>query len=155
MVARLDYRVQDGFQPGEGTVVGELKSPRECSIRILVPEEDVDRIHPGTEVETWLPAWPVSRFIAGIEDIRPYSELDLRESPFSSRFGGEIATEEADQLHKDSPIEAYYVCSVRFNNHGMLPLGITGQAAVSFPPESTASRLFRNAMQTFNRESLF
>jgi len=154
VVAKLDHRVQDGFQPGKGSVVGDLKSDVECVIRILVPEADRDKVFAGQTVHVWFPVRSLEIFTATISEIRPYSEKDLRNSPFSSRFGGEIATETKSEVNKDAPLDAQYVCQVPFINKDGLPLGLTGRCAVEAPRRNLLARFVSSAARAFNRETL-
>jgi putative peptide zinc metalloprotease protein len=154
VVTKMDYRLQQGFQPGEGAIVGELASHRDCEIRILVPEEEIHMVQPGDEIEFRFFSENSPFQTARIEEIRPYSEKDIKDSPFSSRLGGEIATEPADTEHADAPLKAQYICSARLNNDGLLPLGIAGHCAVWSRPQSILSRWFYSAVQAINRESI-
>ena len=154
VVTKLDHRVQDGFQPGKGAVVGDFKSTSDCVIRILIPESDRDKVFDGQTVHVWFPVKSGGIFTDTIKEIRPYSEKDLRNSPFSSRFGGEIATETKSEVNKDAPLDAQYVCQVPFNNRDRLPLGLTGRCAVESSRRSLLSRFVSGAAKTFQRESL-
>jgi putative peptide zinc metalloprotease protein len=153
-VAKLDYRVQPGFHPGEGVVIGELKSRDDCVARALIPEEDVPMISPGQEVEIWFPVGAGKSFRATIDSVKPFSEKNLQDSPFSSRLGGEVATEQAEGGRYDAPLAPQYVASCLLGNSDGLPLGMTGRCVVSSPPRSVLSMLIRAAVSTFNRESL-
>lgn len=154
VVTRLDYRLQRGFQPGEGAVVGEMASPRDCEVRILVPEEEIYKVGPGDEIEFRFQPENSRLQVAKIEEIRPYSERDIKDSPFSSRLGGEIATEPTDTEHTDAPLKAQYVCSAKMNNDELLPLGATGRCAVWSRPQSILARMIHSAVQAINRESI-
>jgi putative peptide zinc metalloprotease protein len=155
VVTDLDARLQEGFQPGEGVVVGDLRSLTRCVVRALVPAKDIHKVRQGKEVEIWLPVGPGRVFRRKIDAIKSYSETDLRNSPFSSRVGGELATEVRDERQKDSPLEAQYDCSVNLvNDNRDILLGMTGRLAVSSPPRSVAARVYENIVRTFNRESL-
>jgi putative peptide zinc metalloprotease protein len=154
VVTKFDYRLQHGFQPGEGAIVGELASQRDCEVRILVPEEEIDRVRLGAEIEVWFPSGAGYFIAARIQEMRPYSERDLKDSPFSSRLGGEIATEAKDTEHADAPLRAQYVCSAKVQNDKLLALGMTGRCAVLSPPQSILSRLIYSAVQALNRESI-
>lgn len=154
IVTRLDPEMKRGFQPGEGVVVGELESPQHCAIRALVPETDVHKIKVGQEIRFRL-GGDRTEHKAAIDEIRPFSEQDLNSSPFSSRLGGELATEVKGQKHKDSPLEAQFDCSAPFtNSEPRMPLGMTGRLVVPGQPRSLAGRLLDALAQTFNRESL-
>ena len=155
VITGFDYRMQPGFQPGEGVVVGELQSVADCVVHALVPAAQIHQVREGREVEIWFPGGTGHFVRDRIDSIRSYSERDLRNSPFSSRVGGELATEAKGKDQQDSPLEAQYDCLVRFTNHdGMLPLGITGRLAVTSPPQSMVTRLIDNVVRAFNRESL-
>ncbi len=154
-VTELDYRAQKGYQPGEGTVVGELQSTDNVVVYALIPEDEAHKIKPGQEIELWFPIGSGLIFTDTIDLIRPYNERDLGNSPFSSRFGGDIATERLDEEHQDVPLEALYVCAVHIpENRRKLPLGMTGRLVVSSPPSSIAATLTDTLVKTFNRESL-
>jgi len=154
VVTTLDPRVQKGFMPGRGIVLGELKSPRDCVVHALVPGMYVYKIRQGQPVDIWFPVNGGTTFRKRIESVRAYNERDLTDSPFSSRFGGEIATEVEGHYASDAPLEDLYVCSVSFSDNQKIPLGLTGRLVVSSPPESTLERIFHHAVQRINRESL-
>ncbi|MFH1116885.1 MAG: efflux RND transporter periplasmic adaptor subunit [Pseudomonadota bacterium] len=155
IVTTLDFRMQKGFRPGKGTVVGEVQSPEDCFVRALIPEHDRHRVHVGQEIEIWLPAGTGMIVTDRIHEIKTYSERDLKDSPFSSRLGGELATEALGDRLRDVPLEAQYVCSVKFRNaEGAVPLGMTGRLAVPSRPQSMFSRFLDGLFRTFNRESL-
>jgi len=155
VVTTLDRRMQPGFQPGEGGVVGELQSQEECVVHALVPAEDIHQVRVGQPVEIWFPMGTGTMLAGKIDSVKAYSEADLRNSPFSSRFGGELATEVMGENRRDAPLEAQYCCSFFFKNvSDPLPLGMTGRMAITFPPRSAATRLMDGLMRAFNRESI-
>jgi putative peptide zinc metalloprotease protein len=155
VVTLLDPRVQQGFMPGKGTVVGELKSPSDCVVHALVPGRYIHDIQEGQSVEIWFPINGGTLFKKTIDEVKSYSEKNLPDSAFSSRFGGEIATEPEGRGALDVPLDDYFVCSVHFPENQGIPLGMTGKLVVSAPPEGALSRLVDTAVQTLNRESLF
>jgi putative peptide zinc metalloprotease protein len=154
-VTKLDQNMRPGYEPGEGAVVGELETCRECVVKALIPENDANMVHIGQGVEIWFPVMKSKTYKSSIERIKEHSEKDLAEGPFSSRFGGEVATEEKGPDSKDAPIEPQYVFMTGFDNKDLLPLRISGRVAVVFPPRSLARRLLNSAVQTFNRESIW
>ncbi len=136
-------------------VVGELQSTADLVIHALVPAEDLHRVSEGQDVEIWLPVGTGKLMRNKITSIKSYSETDLRDSPFSSRLGGELATEVKGEKQEDVPLEPQYDCSVRVvNRDGSIPLGMTGRMAVFSPRRSVAARFLERAFQTFHRESL-
>lgn len=155
VVTGLDYRMQTGFKPGEGTVVGEVQSPTHRVVRALVPEQDREKVHLGQEVEIWLPVGTGMTLFRKIASIRSYHEKNLENSPFSSRLGGELATEVRDDTRQDVPLEAQYVCTMELEETDRFArLGMTGRMVVPSPPRSVFSRFLDGLFRTFNRESL-
>jgi putative peptide zinc metalloprotease protein len=155
IVSRLDVRIQEGFQPGKGTVVGELKSNLDCVVRVLVPEHDRSRLSKGQTVHVWFPVSCGRIYTDRISEIMHFSEKDLRNSPFSSRYGGEIATEIKGEAQRDAPLDAQYVGQVPFRNAEGLPLGLTGRCSVESTRESLFNRMVSGAAKAFNRETIF
>lgn len=155
-ITSLDYRMSKGFQPGAGVIVGELESDRRLVVHGLIPAQDLHKVNEGLKATVWFPLRTGKTYEVTISSLKPYSEKDLRDSPFSSKFGGELATERAGSDGPETPLEAYYQCSAPIN---MLPeearLGITGRLKIAEPPRSLASILFRKAAAVFNRETLF
>jgi putative peptide zinc metalloprotease protein len=155
-VTRLNPKMKRGFQPGEGVIVGELESAAHLVVHALIPERDLEKVHEGQSVRIWFPVGHGTEFEGKVKGIRSFSEKDLSESPFSSRFGGEVATEIRSQEQKDSPLEPQYDCSVVFTQPGVrIPLGMTGRLVTPSPPQSIAGSLLGKLVQTFNREALF
>ncbi|MFC1835988.1 site-2 protease family protein [Thermodesulfobacteriota bacterium] len=156
VVTTLDDRMQEGFRPGKGVIVGELEFDRDSEVHGLIPEIDVGRFRKGQEVKMLFPMGSGLVLKGTVIDIREYSEQDLKKSPFSSRIGGEVATEEMSQEESDVPLEAHYKCTVKLpEDSPHVPLGITGRLVARFPPKSILSATVDSIVKTFNRESLF
>lgn len=153
VINALDYRLQRGFQPGEGVVVGEIHSLELCTIHVLVPATEITKIQAGQEARFRFPVRGGLVFDHKIDSVKSYNESDLRNSPFSSRAGGELATEVRGEKTMDVPLEAQYDCSANIVNTFGLPLGMTGRAAVSSPPASLVSRIITRMAHVFHRES--
>jgi putative peptide zinc metalloprotease protein len=155
-ITKLDFRVQPGFQPGKGVVVGEMQSIGATAVYALIPEEDLHEMREGMPVTVWFGLGSGITLHEKINLIRAVNERDLKDSPLSSRFGGGVATEVRGENEKDVPIAATYICMVRIDReHSGIPLGITGKLFVPFPPRSLAAAWLETAVKTFNRESLF
>jgi putative peptide zinc metalloprotease protein len=155
VVTRLDPKMKKGFQPGAGVIVGEVESILDCFIHALIPEEDLGKIKQGQAVRVKFHTEDVKLRKVRIKEVRPFSERNLQESPFSSRFGGELATEVTNRGEKDAPLEALYDCVIDFENRDpIIPLGMTGRLIVSSRPRSLGSIILNKARRTFNRESL-
>jgi putative peptide zinc metalloprotease protein len=154
VITRLDPGLQEGFQTVGGAIVGELKSHRDCVINVLIPEEAIEDMAWGQDVKICLHSFKGELFSGKIADVRSFSERDLKDSPFSSRHGGDIPTEAKDHSHLDSPLVAQYIASVKFSNDDLTPLMTTGRCAVSSVPRSILGRFYYRAMRTLNRETL-
>ncbi len=155
MITALDPMMRPGYQPGEGAVVGELESWKRCVVKTLIPENDAARLEIGQAIKFWFPGHPSEIHKANIESIKHYSEQDIADSPFSSRLGGEVATEQKGEQTKDAPLAPQYIFLTSFRNVHSIPLRIAGKCAVVFPPRSLIQRIVNAAAQTFNRESIW
>lgn len=154
-VIHMLKNLQPGARPGRGTIVGELASREDAKVLGLIPENDILRIQPGAEVDVWFPIGGGRSWTLKVREVSPFNRKDLEESPFSSRLGGEIATEVKGQRQKDAPLEAYYLCTMHLPRGHGIRLGTTGRLVVHQPPRSTLDRLIEVAYQTFHRETLF
>jgi len=156
VVTSLDYKLQDGYQPGEGRVVGEFESPTDCIARALIPARDLQTVTSGQQAKVWFNLGTGLIVTGSVNEVKPYSEQDLKNSPFSSRLGGELATENRGEDRTDAPLEAFYQCSVNFQNeNGVIRLGMTGRCILSSTPQSLLGRAADLVVSTFNKESVF
>ena len=154
-ITKFDPRMKAGYQSGEGIIVGELESTEECMVHAIIPGAQLSEIHMGQPIRVWFPIAGSKQFDGLVRELKPFAIRDLRESPFSSRYGGELATEAKADEQKDVPLEAQYDCSVLFKNaNPHIPLGMTGRAAIRSVPKSIASRVVDTIVRVFNRESL-
>ncbi len=152
VITSLEPRAQTGFRPGEGAIIGEMESVAEEEVQALIPEEDLAKVRKGQMVKVSFPIGQGKVFSRPVEHLRRYSERNLADSPFSSRFGGMVATEQKEH-EQDAPLNAYYTCSVTLNGQDV-PLGMTGKLIVSARPTSLLMRFVEHLAQTFNRETL-
>ncbi len=155
VVSKLSPKLQTGAQPGRGVVVGEVAKTRACLAVGLVPENDVALVQPGAEVEVWFPFRGGQSFRLTVREVSLFKTEDLEASPFSSRFGGEIATEPKQDGLKDAPLEPHYMCKADFPNELGIPLGMTGRLIVKHPPRSILTRIIDRTYRTFYREITF
>jgi putative peptide zinc metalloprotease protein len=155
-ITSLDHRMSRGYSPGEGVKVGELESTDELVAHGLIPAKDLHKVDVGMKVIVWLPIKTGQIYEGEISSVRPYSEKDLKDSPFSSKFGGEVAVEKEATGESEAPLEAYYQCSVRIPAYFQGPyIGMTGYMSVKAPARSIARRIYLNAITVFNRETMF
>ncbi len=163
IITKLDYKLQKGFQPGEGVIVGELECGTECLVEALIPEKDIEKVKQGQTGKVLFNSGTTHALTGMIEEIKPYSERDLRESPFSSKRGGEIATEPkigtgaATGTEAEIPLNAQYQCSLLIQDpvKNEIPLGMTGRVILSSTPQGIASRFLERMVSILNKESLF
>jgi len=154
-VTKLAADVQDGACPGKGAIVGELASQDYLEALALVTEADVGLLRAGTRVEVWFPVDAGRELRAVVREVSPFKTEDLEGLAFSSRFGGEIATETTHDAGKDSPIEPYYACKIDLPANRGIPLGMTGKLIVEQPPRSALRRIVDAVYRTFHREIIF
>lgn len=154
-LVKLARDLKPGAQPGRGTVVGQLASPELIEVLGIIPEVDVMRIRQGAKVAAWFSIGTGRHFALKIREVSPFSRKDLDSSPFSSRFGGEIATQALDQNRKDAPIETHYVCKADLPRDPEVELGMTGRLVVHHPPKSILERIIEKTYRTFRREIVF
>ncbi|MDQ7782091.1 MAG: efflux RND transporter periplasmic adaptor subunit [Desulfomonilaceae bacterium] len=155
VITDLATNLQPGARLEKGTVVGELTGEEQCEVIGLVPEHEIGKVREGTAVEIWFPIGTGTSFSATVKEISVFHREDLADSPFSSRFGGEIATAQRSPEYKDVPLEAYYMCRVDFPNQVGIPLGMTGRIAVPEPARSILRRVVETVYKTFRREIIF
>ena len=145
VVTGLDPRMKPGYAPGEGEVVGEMECADRLMVCALAPEEDLAKVAVGRDAQVWLPL-DGGRVISGkIEGVRQYSERNLADSPFSSRVGGEVATEVRSREQQDAPLAAYYTCWLRVPPGQAIPLGMTGRLIVPSSPREYRIPRFRQS----------
>jgi putative peptide zinc metalloprotease protein len=154
IITELDKKAQPGYDPGKGTVIGELKSLKNPVVVALTPERDIQRIKPGQSVSISFKAFQDKTYIGVVEKVRKFSERDLRGSVFSSERGGPIATEKIGEDGAEKPLNSHYLCYTTLKGGDGPPLGATGHYTIDSPPRSLLRRLFDSATQIFNRESL-
>ena len=53
----------------------------------LIPEEDLEKIRVGEDVEVWLPVHTGLLLKGTVDQVRPYSEMDMTGLPFSQPCG--------------------------------------------------------------------
>jgi putative peptide zinc metalloprotease protein len=156
VVTSLDYKLQTGFGPGEGVVVGEFESLTDCVVHALIPARDLYQMTSIREAKIWFLVGTGITLTGRIDEIKPYSEQNLKNLPFSSRLGGELATETRGEDLTDAPLEAFYLCSVNLKNpQGLIPLGMTGKFILHLPARSILSRVVETAFTAFNKELIF
>jgi putative peptide zinc metalloprotease protein len=154
-VTSLAADLQPGDQPGKGTVVGEFAAEGKYEVRGILPEDYVDTVRPGHKVEVWFPMEEGMKFTLTVREVNPFKADDLEASSFSSRFGGEIATEVREGIGKDVPLNAYYLAKIDFPDGSGIPLGTTGRLVVHQPPRSLLTRMIGALYGAFHREILF
>jgi putative peptide zinc metalloprotease protein len=174
VVTQLDYSAQRGLKTPEGHVIGEMASLTDRMVYGLIPGDAIGQISKGGSVQIWFPVTTGVTLFGTVEDIRPYGERDLKDSPFSSRFGGEVATEAIsrkdakspaeDSLgldapaepRRDVPIETVYLCTVRVSTDDpRVPLGMSGRIVLNHAPKSLLAMIMEGIIKTFNKEALF
>lgn len=177
VVTKLDYRVQHGLKLPEGEDMGEVASLESRVVYGYIPGDELYKVAVNDSVLTWFPVGTGITVPGRIEEIRTYGESDLKDSPFSSRFAGEIPTEKKESVDQtgeqektgdtlkiesprtpaqDSPINSVYICRVRLSpDNPQIPLGMSGKLVLSHAPRSLVGLVLDGLVKTFNREAFF
>ena len=156
VVSKLDPKVQNGYQPGKGTIIGELESIDQIVIYSPVPEEEMHTVSKGLGISVWFPIKTGLLLNQNVSSVFQFSERDLKNSPLSSRLGGSIPTEVKGESEKDVLIESRYLCAVYLKSNPYdIPLGMTGRFIVPNVPKSFAAHLVDRAVKVFNRETAY
>jgi putative peptide zinc metalloprotease protein len=154
-ITKLDFRLQKGFSAGEGVIVGELESENQYLVQALVTEKEIQNIAKEQHGMIYFNTGTDSNFGGVITDFKLFSERDLKDLPFSSRHGGELATETKGDGDIEEPLHAQFQCSISLKNiPERVPFGMTGRLIVNASPQSTMSRIIQSVSGAFNRESL-
>ncbi|MFH0822260.1 MAG: site-2 protease family protein [Pseudomonadota bacterium] len=154
-VTVLDKKVQDGYAPGQGQIVGEFKSATDCVAQALVPGDEIHRIRLGQSVAMWFPVGTGLTIPGKIESVKEYGQRDLATTPFSVNDKGELATGGEGRKPEKDPSASYYVCSVGLPENNSVPLGLSGNIVVPSQPKSTVRRVYESVWETIHKESLF
>ncbi len=177
VVTKLDYRVQHGLKLPEGQVIGEVASLESRAVYGLIPGDELGKLTLNDSVVTWFPIGTGITIPGRLEEIRTFSERDLKDSPFSSRFGGDIPTERkesggsnqeqekiGDTLRiedprepvQDAPISSVYICKIHLSpDNEQVLLGMSGKLVISHAPKSVLGLLVDELAKTFNKEAFF
>ncbi len=155
VITQLSPALQSGAHFGKGTIVGEIAATTDAVVYGLVPESDVSGLQEGAQVKVWFPIGEEKTQLLKVTEMSAFKAEDLEGSPFSSRFGGEIATEQKQEIAKDAPLDPYYLCKLAFPNEEKIPLGATGRLVVQHTPRSLLDRIREAVYKTFHRELPF
>jgi hypothetical protein len=156
LVTQLDKRMKAGFQPGEGVVVGNLKSSSSSVATAHLPDRLLGRLNEGQSVKVWFPlgqGYTFSSTVAIIKEFGEQSSSQGEQAQFSrhSRY----SPTGYDQGTQGAVMESQglYRCMVQLPDDSPVPLGMKGSILIQFPSQNSVSRLYQYAVQTMNRES--
>lgn len=135
-----------------GSKFCEIGDPRWLEARLVIDQGDVELVEPGQRVEIMLRQ---SSDFVYVSKIEKKASKELKSSPahLSSLHGGDLPTK-MDQDGVARPIGKVFEVLVPLpeDDHGMLRIGLVGQARITTAPRTLGSRLYRYLSRTFNFE---
>jgi hypothetical protein len=145
-----------GFQPGEGVVVGNLKSSSSSVATAHLPDRLLGRLNEGQSVKVWFPlgqGYTFSSTVAIIKEFGEQSSSQGEQAQFSrhSRYSPTGYHQGTQGAVMES--QGLYRCMVQLPDDSPVPLGMKGSILIQFPSQNSVSRLYQYAVQTMNRES--
>jgi hypothetical protein len=156
LVIQLDKRMKAGFQPGEGVVVGHLKSTSSCVATALLPDRLMGRLNEGQSVKVLFPLGLGHTFSSTVAIIKDFGEQPSSHGErgrFSQHARHSSPGHEESTRQAGIESQALYRCMVQLPDDSPIPLGMTGSILIELPSQNCVSRLYQYAVQTMNRES--
>jgi len=135
-----------------GTKFCQIGDPSRLEARLVIDQNDVPLVAPGQPVEILL-AQSADNLLEGtIENV---STENLKSSPqnLSSLHGGSLPTQ-MDSSGVPRPLSPVYeaVVPLPVDEHGIMRIGLTGEAKITTAPRTLGTRLWRYLSRTFNFE---
>jgi putative peptide zinc metalloprotease protein len=137
----------------EGTKLCQIGDPNRLEARLVIDQGDIEFVAEGQRVEIMLAQSAEYVYVSTVERV---SSEDLKISPthLSSLNGGALPTQmgPGGVPRPLSPVFEAVVPLPEEDPHGLLRIGLVGQAKISTRPRTLLDRLVRYASRTFNFE---
>jgi len=137
-----------------GTKLCQIGDPHLLEARLVIDQNDVEFVHEGQPVEIML--HQTTDYVYSNCFIENIASDDLKTSPahLSSLNGGSLPTKmDAGGVARPlSPIFQAVVPLPEKDPHGLLRIGLVGNARITTRPRTLWERLYRYAAHTFNFE---
>jgi len=157
IVAQLDRRLKPGFQAGETTVVGYIKSTSSPVAVASIPDRLLGKIVHGQQVQIRVP-WGEGRTFTSTMGLRiPCPAFRMRH-PVTSASDYDSRSKRTSLKQFQTLLagtDSDYLWSADLPGAQDIPLGMTGSMSVAFPRENLVSRIYGYVVQTANRETFF
>jgi putative peptide zinc metalloprotease protein len=130
------------------TLLGSIAQPGQFEAILAIPQEEMDFVHAGQEVELFLAQTPGQRLRGQIAHIAA-EQLKSVSPRLSTRGGGDLATKTTED-GREAPLAVVYQASVPLDDpSGELVFGGTGRAKIHAGWQPLGQRLWRGLCQTF------
>ena len=146
----LDRRNQ-GAHLEASTLLGTIAPSGQLEAILAVPQEEIDFVRSGQDVEVFLAQSPGEKFAGRIDHLSA-EELKVASARLSARGGGQLATRTTAE-GQEKPLGVIYQASVPLDDPtGRLVSGGTGTAKIHAGWQPLAQRLWRSVCRTFRFE---
>ena len=133
------------------TLVGRVAQPGQLEAMLVIPQEEMDFVAAGQEVEILLSQLPGEKLTGRIDRIAT-EELKAASPRLSARSGGQLATRTTAGGY-EQPLSVVYQASVPLADPTeRLIVGGTGQAKIHAGWQPLGQRLWRSLCRTFRFE---
>jgi putative peptide zinc metalloprotease protein len=133
------------------TLLGRVAQPGQLEAILAVPQEEMDFVSAGQDVEILLKQLPGEKLTGRIDHIAS-EELKATSPRLSLRGGGQLATRTTAEGY-EKPLTVLYQASVPLEDEAnRLLVGGTGQAKIHAGWQPVGQRLWRSLCRTFRFE---
>ncbi len=133
------------------TTVARIAQPGAYEAILLIPEQELEFLKPGQQVDLYSTSLPGDKRMAQIEHLSR-QELQAAPAALTLKGGGSLATR-TDQQGVERPVHVTYQASAPLEaDPGKLLTGTTGQAKIHAGYQPLGTRLWRGLCRTFRFE---
>lgn len=141
--------VNRGAYVESATVVCQIGDPAALEVVLAVPQEQMEFLRAGQQVDVQFPHLAGRRFSTQISRIAP-TKMERVVPALDSRYGGPIVTE-MNASGQSEPLQATYEVICRLEDPDrVLAVGMTGHARIQAGRRSLGQRFLRYLSQTFS-----
>ena len=134
-----------------GLLVGSIAQPGQFEAILAIPQEEMDFVHAGQEVELFLAQTPGHRRCGKIAHIAT-EQLKNVSPRLAARGGGDLATKTTED-GREAPLAVVYQASVPLEDAtGQIAAGVTGTARIHAGWQPLGERVWRSFCRTFHFE---
>ncbi|HUE71145.1 MAG TPA: site-2 protease family protein [Pirellulaceae bacterium] len=133
------------------TTIGQIAQPGAYEAILLIPEQELEFLQPGQQVDLYPASLPGEKQSAPLEHL---SQQEMLSAPaaLSLKAGGSLATR-TDEQGVERAVDVTYLASVSLDDDASrLLAGTTGRAKIHAGYQPLATRLWRSMCRTFRFE---